>query len=1212
MTLENAGITLMSVQSLKVLGLCSVLLVPVAPAYADSRHDEALNQLLVQGHFWYARGRSDLTERAWKKVLLVEPDNFEALSGLEELSRFNPNNIDRNKLRLARELARQRRYEEALATYKAAFRGKPPTSFYTAEYFETLSGTEDGWSTARAGLEALVQTYPSNPRYELALGRVQTYREETRNKGIELLATLATRPGINEEMRQQAINAWRDALLWLADDPANKALMTPFLEVVPGDIKVRDKIKHLKSGKGSVVSNAYAALDDGKLSQAMRLFRTILKTQPSNADALAGLGIAQVRRKQFSAATRNLQRALKQDPAKKEALEPLLLDARYWAKYNQADAARNKGQYEKAERLGQALLRLRPQQREAQLLLARILVEGGKFEQAVIEYENVLKSHPGNKQAQQGMIGALIQHNPVHALELINQYGLSEVEYKMARDTLDAATLSAQAEQETDPNRKIVLLEKARLLTPDDPWIALDLARQYRSLGRNSEADELLAKRSSKTNDALYATAIFHTEAQQWQAAQQAITQIPAMQRSREQQVLADKITGHNLRQRAAILIQEGKTDLARKLAVSLREQIEGHAELRLLYADLLLDLGETDAGIWVADDTMKHLTVSDPDLYIQYASILLKTEQLAKLKTHLVDLRSRVNLTDRQKNSVARLTLGAALTTAERQRQAGQPQLAYRTLAPYFDRFGQDPAVQMALATIYQDTKDHQPALNLYQKVMAQNPDNIDAQNGAFGAALALGNYALAETLSNDALERFPDTPKLLVQRARLRLIRGEREQAYQDLSKAVTSVNPEPETIAVTDFPLPSGAQPQPQEQDPEWLRQARNTLDRLDDSKHSFINGALSFRNREGENGLDELREISIPITYKHILDLDRSVSVQARYVSLDAGSLAVNPDSAARLGSLILQPATVPATPLPQDDEGFAVGIRYQGQQWSGDIGSTPLGFEIENLVGGVTWRQRNMDNTIEAELSRRTVTESLLSYAGTTDPATGQSWGGVTTTGLRGKFSSHKDNRGYIGELDYRILRGDSVADNDQIKLQGGIYWKPDSIKHHALQLGANLVYQRFDQNLRYFTVGHGGYFSPQQYFSIGLPVDYKQQNGRLNYQLGAQLGIQWFKEDSADRFPEQTALQDRLERNNAVNNIQTNGYNGQDETGLTYAVKGNLEYAFTQQFSLGGWFAANKSNDYKESGGGIYLRYYTAPRTLRNASPEINTYSEVW
>ncbi|SUB19127.1 Cellulose synthase operon protein C precursor [Pantoea agglomerans] len=62
--------------------------------------------------------------------------------------------------------------------------------------------------------------------------------------------------------------------------------------------------------------------------------------------------------------------------------------------------------------------------------------------------------------------------------------------------------------------------------------------------------------------------------------------------------------------------------------------------------------------------------------------------------------------------------------------------------------------------------------------------------------------------------------------------------------------------------------------------------------------------------------------------------------------------------------------------------------------------TPLGFEVTNWTGGLSWKTDVRDLGVTLTASRRPIASSLLSYAGARDPSAngGKSWGGVVATG----------------------------------------------------------------------------------------------------------------------------------------------------------------------------------------------------------------------
>src|SRR5690606_22784000 len=92
----------------------------------------------------------------------------------------------------------------------------------------------------------------------------------------------------------------------------------------------------------------------------------------------------------------------------------------------------------------------------------------------------------------------------------------------------------------------------------------------------------------------------------------------------------------------------------------------------------------------------------------------------------------------------------------------------------------------------------------------------------------------------------------------------------------------------------------------------------------------------------------------------------------------------------------------AGPGPQDATGLGVAVAYKGENVEADIGTTPLGFQQATVVGGLRLKGKHSDSGMNygVNLSRRAVTDSILSFAGTRDARTGQRWGGVTASGAR--------------------------------------------------------------------------------------------------------------------------------------------------------------------------------------------------------------------
>src|SRR5665213_3348056 len=187
------------------------------PIYAAS---QASVQLLGKARLLEGRGRLDLASQAWEQVLLAEPDNSEALGGLaryakesgrkqeadrylERLRKVDPKNAaisrvddlhsmesQRGRLDEAQRLAAGKNFEGAMRLYRLVFGNEPPAGGWSIAYYETLASCPGGWEDATAGLERLLQKYPDAPEYRLSLGRLWTYRPQTRAKGFQLLESV--------------------------------------------------------------------------------------------------------------------------------------------------------------------------------------------------------------------------------------------------------------------------------------------------------------------------------------------------------------------------------------------------------------------------------------------------------------------------------------------------------------------------------------------------------------------------------------------------------------------------------------------------------------------------------------------------------------------------------------------------------------------------------------------------------------------------------------------------------------------------------------------------------------------------------------------------------------------------------------------------------------------------------------------------------------
>ncbi|MFV8757029.1 cellulose synthase subunit BcsC-related outer membrane protein, partial [Yersinia enterocolitica] len=79
-------------------------------------------------------------------------------------------------------------------------------------------------------------------------------------------------------------------------------------------------------------------------------------------------------------------------------------------------------------------------------------------------------------------------------------------------------------------------------------------------------------------------------------------------------------------------------------------------------------------------------------------------------------------------------------------------------------------------------------------------------------------------------------------------------------------------------------------------------------------------------------------------------------------------------------------------IRQRASGTSIAMGWQNEHWATDIGTTPMGFEVVDVVGGLAYSNSWNHIGWTATASRRPLSSSLLAFAGTRDPNTNVTWG----------------------------------------------------------------------------------------------------------------------------------------------------------------------------------------------------------------------------
>ncbi|MHB9136276.1 MAG: cellulose synthase subunit BcsC-related outer membrane protein [Acidithiobacillus ferrooxidans] len=346
-------------------------------------------------------------------------------------------------------------------------------------------------------------------------------------------------------------------------------------------------------------------------------------------------------------------------------------------------------------------------------------------------------------------------------------------------------------------------------------------------------------------------------------------------------------------------------------------------------------------------------------------------------------------------------------------------------------------------------------------------------------------------------------------------------------------------------------------------------------------------MGSRARTGTTGLSKLNETNVNAAASTTLGNLGRLTVSVSNVHLSAGG---QPDAADAhlVGSAPIYPGYVPNVTDRATGTGFSLLFARPDLQM--DIGSTPTGFLEHGLTGGIAWQPGGGPLSLQAD--RRPVVDSLLSYAGMYDPRTGSNWGGVFANTVQIAAGAGRDPARY-GSLSYAVLQGSHVAANHRWSVDGGLRWPvATGIPDEQVHVGLNMLFMSYAKNLSFFTLGQGGYFSPQTFYRPSATVDWEGYMGaHAVWKLSGRLGWQTFQQSSSPYFPMDPALQAQA---NAIKN-QYPYYPAQNVSSIAYAVTGQLAYLFAPQWLGTGWLRMDNSRNYQDAVAGVSLQYYFSP-----------------
>jgi hypothetical protein len=362
-------------------------------------------------------------------------------------------------------------------------------------------------------------------------------------------------------------------------------------------------------------------------------------------------------------------------------------------------------------------------------------------------------------------------------------------------------------------------------------------------------------------------------------------------------------------------------------------------------------------------------------------------------------------------------------------------------------------------------------------------------------------------------------------------------------------------------------------------EKSQQIEDEIKTLGDRNTPYVGMGGVFQSRSGQPGFDKTTLQETDLEASTVVKDSVRVGLLLRGIFLD--SPAPDGTSTLRFGLL-----PVGGTFAAQSLSGMGAEAQLSTTNFGIHAGSTPQSFLVHNWIGGLRFQPGGGPITIRFD--RDSVKDTLLSYAGARDPLTGVKWGGViaNTATLSGNWGNEKAGTYFSTGFEY--ITGTNVASNQRIDGTLGAYWRLAATSAGSLTAGLNLFAMHYTDNLRYFTYGQGGYFSPQRFVLFNVPIAWTGNWKSLQYTASTSIGSQSFSENSQPFFPTSASLQG------------TNGsyYPNYSSSGVNYNVDFKLAYQISPNWFLVGLFNANNANFYRLNAIGISIRYALKSRPL--------------
>ncbi len=451
-----------------------------------------------------------------------------------------------------------------------------------------------------------------------------------------------------------------------------------------------------------------------------------------------------------------------------------------------------------------------------------------------------------------------------------------------------------------------------------------------------------------------------------------------------------------------------------------------------------------------------------------------------------------------------------------------------------------QDPWIALRLARRYAAAGEPDKGRRLMQRVVARAEGNPDA------------HFALALYLES----------RSAVEEARLAL-------AQIDVSTRTDNMRDLAERLSVAGTSLALASQP---------ALVAR--------AASRYLSAGFERLDKPGNPGISSLTSWKLPMEWQLGQHAGASVVLHTDVVRLDAGHTLTS--ATPLLGTAPLVPGL--GYPGIGAMTGLALGAELSTPTLAADLGTTPTGFPVTHLVGGIRYAPTIGPVDVSIGVSRRAVTGSILAYGGITDPGSGRTWGGVVQTGPTVQAGYYRQEGSLQGSLSVARLTGQHVLDNSYVGARLAGDRRLLSGHLGAVYAGAVVTYWSYAENLLNDTYGSGGYYSPQSYLSVALPLEFVGLKAGFSYRVRASLNRTSSHQKAMAFYPTDSALQAAAAALPLPGGYSSPTFPASRSTDTSYSLTAAVEHAAGPDLVMGAVLTVDRASYYRPTTVMLYVR----------------------